>query len=40
MSKKLYKRVTRLNRVLAIPGRVVKGEKGEIKQLYNIVKIG
>lgn len=41
MSKKNFKKVTKLNRVMAIPSRQVKNAKGEIiKQFYDIVKIG
>ena len=41
MSKKSFKKATRLNRVMAIPGKVIKNAKGEVvKQLYNIVKLG
>jgi len=41
MSKKSFKKATRLARVMAIPSREVKNSKGEvIKTLYNIIKIG
>lgn len=41
MSKKGFKKATKLKRVIAIPGRLVKNDKGEVvKQLYNIVKLG
>jgi len=41
MSKKSFKKATRLSRVMAIPSREVKNSKGEvIKTLYNIIKIG
>ena len=39
MSKRSFKKYTRLNKVIAIPGRAIKNAKGEVvKQLYNIVK--
>ena len=41
MSKNGFKKATKLNRVMAIPGKVIKNAKGEVvKQLYNIVKLG
>ena len=41
MSKKSFKTATKLKRVIAIPGRVIKNSKGEVvKQLYNILKVG
>lgn len=41
MSKRLFKKATRLNRVVAIPGRQIKNSKGEVvKQLYNVYKLG
>jgi hypothetical protein len=41
MSKKTFKKATRLARVMAIPGKQIKNSKGEVvKQLYNIIKMG
>ena len=41
MSKKDLKKYAKLNKVMAIPSKVIKNAKGEIvKQLYNIVKLG
>ena len=40
MSKRALKKFTFLNRVMAVPGRVIKNSKGEVvKQLYNIIKL-
>ena len=37
MSKKNFKKTTRLNRVMAIPSREIKNSKGEVvKQLYDL----
>jgi len=41
MSKRDFKKATKRNRVVAIPGRQVKNSKGEVvKQFYNIYKLG
>lgn len=41
MSKKKFKSATKEKRVIAIPGRAIKNQKGEVvKQFYNIVKLG
>ena len=41
MSKRSFKNATKMKRVIAIPGRVIKNAKGEVvKQLYNILKVG
>jgi hypothetical protein len=37
MSKKSFKKATKLNRVMAIPSREIKNSKGEaVKTLYDI----
>lgn len=36
MSKKSFKKATKLNRVMAIPSREVRSSKGEVKQLYDL----
>ena len=41
MSKNVFKKAVRHNRVLAIPGKQIKNAKGEVvKQFYSIYKIG
>jgi len=41
MSKRLFKEVTKANRVIAIPSKEITNSKGEVvKTLYDIVKLG
>jgi len=40
MSKKIFKKMTKLAKVIAFPGRVVKDKDGNVtKVLYNIYKL-
>lgn len=41
MSKRMFKKATQQNRVMAIPSREITNSKGEVvKTLYDIVKLG
>ena len=40
MSKRTFKKYTKLAKVIAVPGMAVRNQKGEIvKQFYNIYKM-